>query len=449
VRNLLKGKLVLIFAFFAALGRLKTVLKRRKVERQEAIRTDREIFSIFKYNNRTKKETFKVLYIDEWGDIHGGGQMYLLNLLKKIDRNKFIPIFVCPSRGTFVDALEEAGVRIEIIKMKRLRNPLNIFSFISSTIKIIVLIKKEKIDFIHSSGAARGTIYAGVAAKIMKIPLIWYVHILGSAGLLNRILAYLSTKIIIIAEAGRKRFSWLRDQTKIVLNYNSIDLEKFNPNISRMGIREDLGLGPDVPVVGTIGILHSRKGQESLLEAAGQVRKEIPDVKFLIVGEDTSKGKSYRIKLENLMKALRLSENVIFTGWLNNIPQVLAGIDVFVLPSLMDHLPLVVLEAMASGKPVVATDVGGVPEMVEDGVSGVLVSPTDVKGLSKAILDLLKDKEKAKKMGIAGRRRTEEFFSIDMNVNRVEQVYRDLLEKSLQRAPIKRLMDNEEYGARA
>lgn len=421
MKNLFTGKLALVFAFFAAIGRLKMVLNRRRIERQEAKRTDKEIFSIFK--------TFKVLYIDEWGDLHGGGQIYLLSLFTKLDRNKFIPLCVCPFRGSLVDAIEKLGIRVEIIKMKRLINPLNIFSLLSSIMKIILLIKKENIDLIHSNAAIRGTIYSGIAAKITRIPFIWQVHILSPAGLIDRFLTLLATKIIVVAKAVKARFRWLKESKKIIINYNGVDLEKFNPHISKMGIREKLGLGLDIPVVGVIGILHPQKGQEYLLQAAGKVKEGMPDVKFLIVGEDVTKKKSCRIKLENLIKALDLSENVIFTGWLNNIPEVLAGIDIFVLPSLVDHFPLVVLEAMASGKPVIATDVGGVPEMVEDGISGVLVSPKDVKGLSKTIVSLLKDGEKAKRMGMAGRRRVEEFFGIEANRDRVEQIYKDLLEE--------------------
>jgi glycosyltransferase involved in cell wall biosynthesis len=430
-RNLFKGKLVLVFAFFAALGRFRIVLKRREIEKQEAKRTDKEIFALFNPKNKTEKGIFKVLYIDEWGDIHGGGQIYSLSLLKKIDRNKFIPVFVCPSPGTFVDALEEEGVKVEIIKMKSLRNPLNILSFISSTIKITALIKKEKVDFIYSSGAARGTIYAGIAAKIMKIPLIWHVHILNSTGLLNRILACLSTKIIIIAEAGHKRFSWVHDPTKVVTNYNGIDLQKFNPNnIDNMSIKREFGLSPDIILVGTVGILHPQKGQKYLLEIVKQIKAEISDIKFLIVGNDPTKDARHRRELESLTRELGIAKDVIFTGWRQDIPKIMAGLDIFVLPSLVDHLPLVVLEAMASGKPVVATNVGGVFEMVEDRVTGILVPPGDSESLRRAIIGLLKDKEKAKRMGMAGRRRTEEFFNIEANAKIIEQVYRDLLGKT-------------------
>lgn len=421
MKNLFTGRLALVFAFFSALSRLKKVLSQRKVERQEAKRTDKEVFSIFK--------TFKVLYIDEWGDLHGGGQIYLLNLLTKLDRNKFIPLCVCPFRGSFVDTIEKLGIRVEIIKMKRLINPLNIFSFPSSIMKIILLIKKENIDLIHSNAAIRGTIYSGIAAKITRIPFIWQVHILNPAGLIDRFLALLATKIIVVAKAVKARFRWLKESKKIIINYNGVDLEKFNPNISRMVIRESLGLCLDVPVVGTIGILHPQKGQEYLLKAAGKVKEGMPDVKFLIVGEDVTEDKRYKIKLENLVRKLRLSENVIFTGWLNNIPEVLTGIDIFVLPSPVDHFPLVVLEAMASGKPVVATNVGGVPEMVKDGLTGVLVPPKDIKGLAETIVSLLKDGEKAKRMGLAARRHVEEFFNMDVNANRMEQVYEQLLEK--------------------
>jgi glycosyltransferase involved in cell wall biosynthesis/GT2 family glycosyltransferase len=424
LRNIFTGRIALVFAFFAALGRLPMLFERRKIEKRDSRLNDTQVFKIFK--GPDDAGVTKVLYLDEWADIHGGGQVYLLNLLKNVDRSKFFPICVCPSRGTLTVALEKIGVRVEIIKMKRLVNPLNIFSFFVSLSAITRLIRREGIKLVHSNAAVKGTLYAGLAARIADVPMVWNVHVLYSAGLRDRFLAALAAKIVVVAEALKVRFKRLKVQGKIIVNHNGVDLAKLS-SYDFESSRKAMGLENDIQVVGSIGIFDPVKGQSYLLKAAQPILKDFPKVKFLIVGDDHKPGRGNRLKLEGLAQSLGISENVVFTGWLNNIPQVLAAIDIFVLPSLQDHFPLVVLEAMGSAKPVIATNVGGVPEMVKDGFNGILVPPGDEKYLAGAIISLLKDKARAKDMGVAGRRRAEEFFDIAANAKRIERVYEDLL----------------------
>ncbi len=155
--------------------------------------------------------------------------------------------------------------------------------------------------------------------------------------------------------------------------------------------------------------------------------KEIPETKFLIVGEDIDQNKKQEIKLRNLAEKLRLTDNIIFTGPRNDIPEIMLSLDIFVLSSLKEHFGRVIIEAMACGKPVIATNAGGVPEIVKDDYTGILVPPRDSEALARAIIDLSKDKKKVELMGARGRKIAEELFSIKANVKKIEQIYESLL----------------------
>lgn len=365
-------------------------------------------------------ETYTILYLANSGDIIGGGQISLLGLLKRLNRGKYHPVVVCPAVGSLYDELKRIGVETHIVRMNTLRN-LNFLLWVKTINRLVQLIKSKKIQIIHSNGS-RATIFGGIAARLTKTPLIWHVRIVNSDKLLDRLLARLASKIIVISKAVSRRFNWLKNkEDKIVLVYNGIDLERFKPNV---GIRKVRGesLSSKTPMVVTVGRLDWYKGHKYLLEAAEKIVQTLPDARFLIVGDG-----GYRKRLENQVKQLNLDENVIFTGNRKDIPEILAGIDLFVLSSVSEGFGRAVAEAMACAKTVVATKAGGLSEVVEDGITGRLVSPKNSTALAEAIIELLKDKKKAENMGIAGRKRVEKLFSIERNVKSIEELYKKIL----------------------
>jgi len=296
-------------------------------------------------------------------------------------------------------------------------------------IKLFKLIKSARIDLIHSNaGATNITTYSMLVARMMRLPFIWHVRVIDSAGLVDRILMPLTTKVIVISDAVGKRFNWFkRKSDKVITVYNGVDLEEFNVGVKGNKIREEFALDPGISLVGIVGRLDPWKGHEYFLEAAAQVMKEIPEAKFLIVGEDIDQNKKQEIKLRNLAEKLRLTNNIIFTGQRNDIPEIMSSLDIFVLSSLKEHFGRVIIEAMGCGKPVIATNAGGVPEIVKDGYTGILVPPGNSDVLARAIIDLSKDKKKVELMGERGRKTAEKLFSIEANVKKIEQVYESLL----------------------
>jgi glycosyltransferase involved in cell wall biosynthesis len=179
----------------------------------------------------------------------------------------------------------------------------------------------------------------------------------------------------------------------------------------------------DLAVVGTAAVLEERKGHRFLLEAAALLKRQGRRLAYRFAGEG-----SERERLRMLSQQLGLGEEVLFMGFLSDIPSFLSSIDIFVLPSLYEGLGVAVLEAMAAGKPVVATEVGGIPELLHDQVTGLLVPPKDSSALARAILQLVSRKDVMRHMGDKGRERVHRHFTMEQMAKRNEDYYYQLLQ---------------------
>ncbi|MBI5015082.1 MAG: glycosyltransferase family 4 protein [Deltaproteobacteria bacterium] len=186
-------------------------------------------------------------------------------------------------------------------------------------------------------------------------------------------------------------------------------------------VRRELSVAPGQPLVGTIGALVDHKGQRYLVEAAALVLRERPEARFAIVGEG-----ELRADLEARAEVLGLGDRLLFTGFRRDVPAVLDALDLFVLPSHLEGLGTIVLDALAAGKPVVGTRAGGIPEMIEDGRHGLLVPPRDPPALAAAVLRLLGDPELGRRLAAEGRTRALGSFSADAMVEGNLAVYREL-----------------------
>jgi glycosyltransferase involved in cell wall biosynthesis len=191
------------------------------------------------------------------------------------------------------------------------------------------------------------------------------------------------------------------------------------------GIREELGLTPSAPLVMVLSRLNRMKGVEYFLEAATTVAAKLPQTRFLIVGDGAN-----RQELQNRASALGLDGKIVFTGFRTDVPRLLSEVSLSVLPSLSEGLSNTLLESMAAGVPVVATWVGGNPEIIEDGVSGLLVPPRDSATLANAMITVLENPGLASGFGAAGRRRIAQVFSLERSVGEIELLYQSLVEGS-------------------
>jgi glycosyltransferase-like protein len=213
------------------------------------------------------------------------------------------------------------------------------------------------------------------------------------------------------------------------ITYNGVDTNSFNPHVDGSSIRKKFGIENE-PVILFVGGLESRKGLEYLLFAMKMVQKEIPDARLIVVGKDAfSSLPGERTFFNILIKRLDLEKHIDFIFRVDepDVPKYYAACDVFVLPSKMEGWGLSIIEAMATKKPVVATSVGGIPELVENEKNGFLCNPGDISELAKRITYLLKNCEVAKQMGENGLA-TAQFYSWEKTAEKVKEIYNDILE---------------------
>jgi glycosyltransferase involved in cell wall biosynthesis len=366
--------------------------------------------------------TYRILYIDSSGSVFGGGQVSLLELLGRVSKAKFRPFVVLSEKGKLSEKVQKLNIECEIIKMSTLKI-LNPFVLLGTLSQLFRFMKLHRISLIYAN-SSRAAIYAGLVAKFLKIPMLWHVRIPHSDRLLDRFLAFLSTKIIVVSQAVGKRFDWLPKEKKGLV-YNGIDINKFSPTAKDVDFRAKFNLQSTHTVIGTVGRFSPEKGHTILISAIEKVARIVPKIKVLFIGDGNEK---FRLSLREKIKKLELSSYFVFTGFCEDIQNILGIMDIFCLPSLSEGFNRGLLEAMACGLPVIATAVGGNIEVVKNKVNGLLVPPGNPEALASAIIALLKDRKEAQRMSCEGRRIVEENFSIETNVKKIEEIYLQILD---------------------
>jgi glycosyltransferase involved in cell wall biosynthesis len=234
-----------------------------------------------------------------------------------------------------------------------------------------------------------------------------------------RQLTPLMDRLIAVSRAiERKIVEESREGAPVSLIYNGVDLQRYNHQQPCCTLHEDYGIDEKSPIVGVVARLEAEKGHRTLLDAWPAVLASVPDAWLLIVGEG-----SERNALESQTAELGIAHRVVFTGRREDVPAVTAALDIAVLPSYREAQGLSVLEAMALSRPVVASAVGGIPEMIEDGVSGLLVPAGEPEPLAAAIVRLLTDHPLADTIARRGHELVHERFCVELMVRAVSDLY--------------------------
>ncbi len=363
----------------------------------------------------------------------GGGERFFAQLINRLSGKRYKIMVACLPTVTFLEKIEGSGALVKSVDM---RNRFNV----KVILQLASLMKREKIDIVHSQGA-RADFFARIAGRLAKVPFDISIVQMPVEGfdvalikkfvyiVLNRFSERFVDRFIVVSDALEKIMIEKHgiEPQRVVKIYNGIEKDEYcieDEEIARRRIafRKESGLGKDVPIVGAIGRLVWQKGFEYFIEAIPDVLRKIPEAMFLIVGEGKLKD-----ELNVKSKMLKLEDKIIFTGFRSDIKDILASVDAFAMPSLLEGLPMILLEAMAMMKPIVATKIEGIREVLENGLTGLLVSPKDPQVLSEAIVDLLIHKDKARQMGLTARKVVEERFGVNAMVQKVEGVYEELL----------------------
>jgi glycosyltransferase involved in cell wall biosynthesis len=373
-------------------------------------------------------EKINILHVYQNSKV-GGIQQQILNIMKGYDRNVFRPVFCC------LGPKKEMGEEIEKLGFNSIAlNRVRYHRFSPGIIPDIYrIIKKERIHIVRTH-KYRANLYGRIAGWLANAPvIIASLHIdYGNKDeyfgrkMANRMLARITDTIIAVSDSVKNdsvRYDRI-DPSRIIVIHNGVDTLAFNPEGTFRDISKDLSIEKEDMVIGCVGRIVHSKGLSYLLEALPEILHRYRSVKLLIVGDG-----SLKEDLREQARRLRILDRVIFAGRRRDIPDILSRMNVFVIPSIKEGLPNAILEAMAMGKPVVATNVGGIPEVVQHGVSGLIVPPRDVERIARSVITLIDEPGKAKNMGEKARGFIMEQYSMQSTVQKWQTLYLTLLER--------------------
>jgi glycosyltransferase involved in cell wall biosynthesis len=350
---------------------------------------------------------------------NGGAQEHVFSLVTRLDRARYDVSVVSLSAGSAVRKLQRAGINVIVID-----EPDDAIAVGALTAHLADM----RPDVIHTH-MYRADIIGTKAAIALgnaghRRP--YVVSTVHSSRIRSaddretiQILTPEMDQLIAVSKAiERKIAAEHRDGAPVRLIYNGVDLDRYDHQEPCCTLRDEYGMEPGSQIVGVVARLEPEKGHQTLIEAWPLVLSEVPDAYLLIVGEG-----SRRDELEQLAAGKRVAHRVVFTGRRDDVPAVTAALDIAVLPSHREAQGLSILEAMALSRPVVASDVGGIPEMIEDGVTGLLVEHDRPDLLAAAIVRLLKDHTLADTIARAGHDLVHDRFCIEIMVKAVEEIY--------------------------
>jgi glycosyltransferase involved in cell wall biosynthesis len=362
----------------------------------------------------------------------GGTEHQFMALGRALDPGRFALEFACLRRsGRFASELDARGVPLREYGISTFVS----VNAIAQQIRLARDLRRSAPQVVHAY-SFYGNVFAIPAARLAAVPVVIAsirdrgVYLTPAQQVVQRHVCRLADCVLVNADAVA---SWLvgqgYDPARIAVIRNGVDLESFSHPPDAERIHHELGVPSGVPFVAVVSRLNRLKGIEHFLEAAAIVGRRFPDVRFAVIGETGPADRSYLHVLIDLTERLGIRDRVVFTGLRTDVPQLLACAAVSVMPSLNEALPNVLLESMAAGAPVVSTRVGGTPEVVEDGVTGLLVPPGNAGALARAIGRLLADRELAAMLGQSGRELVRRRFSMHAMVHATERLYCTLLEK--------------------
>lgn len=369
----------------------------------------------------------------------GGPQWRSLQVAKHLKDDGFVSIVATPEGDkTFANLLNECDIPCYQIKnFKKLRSPLNLGAhlvwllfFIPSMISLIRLIKRNRVTIVYTVGSPM-YLQGPIAAKLSGAKLVWLLEDVYTPkwikGLLLPFLRFLPDEVAVVAEAVREYYLGNNTSKNTALLHPPVDTTKFHPDYNVERYRGEFKLKPEEKVIGIVGNINPLKGYEYFFPAAKLIKAAFPNIRFLVVGKRLETQEKYWRRLQALIANLEIEADLILTGSRIDIPQMMNLMDIFVLASVSEAAPAVVLEAMACAKPIVATRVGGVPELIIDGETGILVPSKDSKAIAEAVLYLLNHPEEARRMGIKGRERAIKLFDITRCIQRHKELYHTIL----------------------
>jgi glycosyltransferase involved in cell wall biosynthesis len=352
----------------------------------------------------------KVVHLVIGGDV-AGGQIVALRLARAARAAGHEVSFVSPTTGPFLDQVRAEGMAAQVVDLGSALD-------LGALRRLRRAFRAAGADVVHTHGHFSVNVLGRVAGRFAGARVLSHMHIENAFRTgpgrrvqvaLDNATARLCFAIVAVSEATRRSL--------LAQGYPAARVQTIHNGIEEVAPAAPTRLA-EPPVVLEVARLAEVKGQHVLLEALVEL-----DCSLVLVGRDLEEGGAYERRLRERAEQLGIAERVVFAGARTDVPSLMTGAEVVCLPSSAEGLPLVVLEAMAQGRPVVATAVGGTPELVADGETGVLVAPGDVAGLRAALAALLADRGRAERLGAAARERVRTSFSADEAARRILGLY--------------------------
>jgi len=318
--------------------------------------------------------------------------------------------------GKIAEELQDEGISVKSLNIVRFKNPINVF-------KLALQLKKEKVDILHMHGFYSSLI--GISAALLSRINVRIIHIHTSYYNLDTIHTFLNkwinifaSKIVYVSESSFYSFieaGYQKNNSMVI--YNGVDFQRKNTPVSS---------ATDRRIIIIVASLFAHKGHKFLLSAISTLVGQYPDLQLWIVGQGPLEN-----DLKEQTQALKIGDHITFWGERTDVFDLLKQSQIFILPSLREGMPISLLEAMSMGKAIVASDVGGVSELIEDGVSGFLIPAKNSDAMAEKISLLLGSEKIQKEMGQEARRRFEEKFTSKRMVDKFENLYRKLFKEKI------------------
>jgi len=371
----------------------------------------------------------------------GGAQKIIYQLASADSKNGY-DHSICSllQSGPYEKVMRDEGIDLVVLNAKRrsiILFPLFVYDLFCLLKRLVNIVKKKQIDILHAH-LPDSSLIAIVIGWLTGTPVVLTIHNNFSlpskrkAPLRDAVRTFVTNTVFkradyIITVGNDIQDSLLKilgDKVTIKTVYNGVDYLRYsNPEkLDSLRFRQSLNVDDDARVIAMVGRLEKQKGHACLIDAAALLKGKYPDVVFLLVGDG-----ELRDQLVEQAQRRKIIDNIVFLGNCDDVPAILGASDLFVLPSIYEGIPLVVLEAMAAGLPVIATDIAGTRELIESGVDGVLVATEDSEAIAHAIDDVLSDVGRSREMSVLAQIKVKERFTLQQMVSGTEDVYQEVL----------------------